>query len=62
MNKKQRRTLHAGINKLSADEVAAIVRKQFPGVRGPRVDQLAKAVVADAHRKVSPLVPRMQRG
>lgn len=62
MNQSQRRKLHAGINKLTADEVAAIVRQQFPGVRGARIDQLTKMVLADAHRKVSPRVPRMQCG
>lgn len=63
MNKSERRKLHVGINKLTADEVAAIVRSQFPGVRGARVDQLAKRIVPDAHRQVSPrTLPRMKRG
>ena len=30
MSKAQRRKLHYGINRLTADQVAAIVRQQFP--------------------------------
>jgi hypothetical protein len=62
MTKAARKKLHAAINGLTADQVARIVQKFFPQVRGRKIDVLAKAVIADAHRKVSPRVPRMKRG
>jgi ribosomal protein L11 len=63
MTKKQRAKLHAAINSLSTDEVASIVRQQFPKAKGPKIDELAKQIVSGAHRRVSPrTLPRMQRG
>jgi ribosomal protein L11 len=63
MTKKQRAKLHAAINSLSTDEVASIVRQQFPKAKGPKIDALAKEVISGAHRQVSPrTLPRMQRG
>jgi hypothetical protein len=58
--KAQRRRLHRAINNLSPDAVAEIVRQEFPKANGKLSDQLAKAVIAGAHRQVSPR--RMQRG
>jgi hypothetical protein len=61
--KARRRQLHAGINGLSSEQVAGIVRQEFPGARGERLNSLARAVVAKAHRQVSPrTLPRIQRG
>jgi hypothetical protein len=54
MTKQTRRKLHAAINRLSNQKVAAIVRQNFPGARGAKVDELAKLVIAGAHRMVSP--------
>ena len=62
MNKATRKKLHSAINELSHDDVAGIVQQVFPQARGRKIDQLAKAVIGDAHRKVSPRLPRMQRG
>ena len=64
MKKADRRKLHTAINDLSKDQVAAIVRSQFPGARGARIDTLAKRLIAGAHRTVSPRItlPKMQRG
>jgi hypothetical protein len=63
MNKKQRATLHVQINGLSPEEVAAIVKQQHPRAKGARADQLAKQLIAGAHRQVSPrTLPKMQRG
>ena len=54
MNKRQRRALHSAINDLSPQDVAAIIKQQYPRAKGTKIDELAKAVIADAHRKVSP--------
>jgi ribosomal protein L11 len=63
MTKKQRANLHAAINSLTLDEVAGIVREQFPKAKSSRIDALAKQIVSGAHREVSPrTLPRMQRG
>jgi len=54
-----RRKLHIAINDLSPETLAGIVRRSFPRVKGAKVDELAKRVVANAHRQVSPrLLPR----
>jgi hypothetical protein len=58
MNKFQRRKLHGAINELTGNQVAAIIRKEFPRAKGGKIDQLAKAVIAKAHRQVSPRLPR----
>ncbi|MGA9509532.1 MAG: hypothetical protein WBV55_13020 [Candidatus Sulfotelmatobacter sp.] len=58
--KSGRRKLHAAVNDLSSETVAAIVRQNFPRAKGKRIDQLAKAVISNAHRQVSPRKP--QRG
>jgi hypothetical protein len=58
MTKAQRRTLHGAINNISAQDVAAIVKQSFPRAKGGKIDQLAKAVIAKAHRQVSPRLPR----
>ena len=60
MNRAQRKRLHAAINSLTPDEVASIVRQTNPRAKGPKIDVLAKQIVAGAHRQVSPR--RMQRG
>jgi hypothetical protein len=52
--KAQRRKLHASINTLSGDQVAAIVRQNFPRLKAARADEMANAVIARAHRQVSP--------
>jgi hypothetical protein len=46
--------MHAAINELTGNQVAAIVRQEFPRAKGGKIDQLAKAVIANAHRIVSP--------
>ena len=58
MNKAQRARLHRSINGLSPQDVAGIVKKTFPRSKGAKLDQLAKAVIANAHRQVSPRLPR----
>jgi hypothetical protein len=58
MNKVQRSKLHRSINGLTGSQVAAIVQKEFPRAKGGKIDQLAKAVIANAHRQVSPRLPR----
>jgi hypothetical protein len=58
VNKFQRRKLHGAINDISPQEVAGIVRQSFPRAKGGRIDALAKAVVAKAHRQVAPRLPR----
>jgi hypothetical protein len=58
--KSGRRKLHSAINDLSPETVAGIVRQSFPRVKGSKIDQLAKAVISNAHRQVSPRKP--QRG
>ena len=54
MNKAERRKTHRAINALSHEEVADIVKKTFPRLKGSRIDELAKAAIATAHRQVSP--------
>ena len=54
MKKKTRRDLHAAINALTHDEVAAIVQKAHPRAKRERIDELAKLAIEAAHRKVSP--------
>jgi hypothetical protein len=56
----QRRKLHAAINALRREKLAAIVRQEFPRAKGTKLDQLAKAAIANAHRQVSPR--KSQRG
>jgi hypothetical protein len=58
MNKAERRKTHQAINSLTSDQVAAIVKQTFPRVKRARIDELAKAVLANAHRQVSPRLPR----
>lgn len=63
MKKADRKRLHAAINSISAAEIASIIQQQFPRAKGPKIDALAKQVIAGAHRQVSPrTLPRMQRG
>jgi hypothetical protein len=52
--KAQRRKQHAVINNLTHEEVAAFVRKSLPGARRSTVDFLAKLMISDAHRRISP--------
>jgi hypothetical protein len=54
MSKATRAKLHHAINALTGTQVASIVRKEFPKAKGGKIDQLAKAVIANAHRIVSP--------
>ena len=54
MKKTERRKVHEAINDLSNEEVAAIVRQTFPRVKNAQVDELARAVISNAHRQVSP--------
>ena len=54
MNKTERRKIHRAINHLTHDEIAEIVKKAHPRARGARLDELAKAAIAEAHRLVSP--------
>jgi hypothetical protein len=54
VTKAQRRKLHRSINGLSPQDVAGIVKQSFPRAKGGKIDQLAKAVIANAHRQVSP--------
>jgi hypothetical protein len=42
MTTNQRRDLHRAINALTPDQVAAIVRRTHPRVRGNQVDTIAK--------------------
>jgi ribosomal protein L11 len=58
MNKTERRKTHQAINSLTSEQVAAIVKQNFPRVKRSRIDELAKAVIANAHRQVSPRLPR----
>jgi ribosomal protein L11 len=60
MSKAERRKTHQAINSLTSDQVAAIVKQNFPRVKRARVNELAKRVVANAHRIVSPR--KIQRG
>ena len=54
MNKAQRGKLHRAINGLTGNQVAGIVQKEFPRAKGGKIDALAKRVIANAHRIVSP--------
>ena len=55
MNKTERRKIHRAINDLTHEEVAEIVKKAHPRVKKEaRMDELAKAAIAAAHRIVSP--------
>jgi 16S rRNA C1402 N4-methylase RsmH len=58
VKKEARKTAHDIINQISHAEVAAIVRQYFPRTRGKRLDALAKQIIADTHRLIS---PRKQR-
>ena len=49
-----RRQLHASINALTHDEIAEIIRRVHPRAKATRIDELARAAVAQAHRLVSP--------
>jgi hypothetical protein len=54
LNQEQRRRLHAAINNLTHEELAAIVRRTYRLKDGQGTDAIAKRVVAAAHRQVSP--------
>lgn len=54
MNKKERREWHEMINGLSHAEVEAIVKKSYPQMRPRHVDRIAKLLIEDAHRSISP--------
>jgi hypothetical protein len=58
VNKAQRARLHRSINGLSPQDVAGIVKQSFPRAKAGRIDALAKVVIANAHRQVSPRLPR----
>jgi hypothetical protein len=58
MTKTQRAKLHLSINDLSLHDVVGIVKQSFPRAKGGKIDQLARAVIAKAHRQVSPRLPR----
>jgi hypothetical protein len=58
MTKSQRRNMHRAINALTPEELAAIVRRTYQGVKASRIDGLARTVIAAAHRQVSPRPPR----
>ena len=60
MNKAQRGKLHRAINGLTGNQVAGIVQEEFPRAKGGKIDALAKRVIANAHRIVSPR--KIQRG
>lgn len=54
MTKTERRKLHAAINELTHAEVAAIVKREWPELRGKKLDAIARLMIAQAHRQVSP--------
>jgi hypothetical protein len=58
VNRAQREKLHRAINGLSGNQIAAIVQKEFPRAKTGKIDALARAVIAKAHRQVSPRLPR----
>jgi hypothetical protein len=58
MNKFQRRKLHGAINDISAQDLAGIVKQSFPRAKAGKIDELARDVIAKAHRQVSPRLPR----
>lgn len=51
-SKQKRAELHASINALTREEVAQIIRRVHPRAKDARVDELARAAVAEAHRLV----------
>lgn len=57
-SKKRHRKLHASINTLADDQVALSCGKNFPRLKAARLDEMAKAGIARAHRKASPRLPR----
>jgi hypothetical protein len=58
MNKAQRGKLHRAINGVRPQDVAGIVKQSFPRAKAGKIDQLARDVIAKAHRQVSPRLPR----
>ena len=54
MNKARRGKLHRAINDLAHEDLAAIVKQEFPRAKGPKINILAKQIVANAHRQISP--------
>jgi hypothetical protein len=58
MSKAERGKTHQAINRLTSEQVATIVKQNFSRVKRSRIDELAKAVIANAHRQVSPRLPR----
>jgi hypothetical protein len=54
MNKTQRAKLHRSINGLSPQDLAGIVEQSFLRAKGGKIDQLARVVIARAHRQVWP--------
>jgi hypothetical protein len=54
MKKKTRRDLHAAINALTHEQVAQIIKRQYPRAKGERIDELAKKMIGEAHRIISP--------
>jgi hypothetical protein len=54
MTKSERRKLHLCINTLTRQEVAEIIKEKRPRATGKKLDELAKAALAEAHRIVSP--------
>jgi hypothetical protein len=62
MDKTGRRKLHAAINSLSQEELAAIVRRTYRLKAGQDTNTIAKRVIAAAHRQVSPRQRKIPRG
>jgi hypothetical protein len=54
MTKAERAKLHSSINALTREEVADILKREHPRATGKRLNELAKAAIAEAHRIVSP--------
>ena len=50
MNKARRGKLHRAINDLTHEDLAAIVKQEFPRAKGPKINTLAKQIMANAHR------------
>lgn len=57
-NRQKRAELHASINALTREQVAQIIRRVHPRAKAARIDELARAAVAQAHRLVSPRQPQ----
>jgi hypothetical protein len=57
MTKSQRRKIHEHINAISREDLADLVRQNFPRARGKRIDELAKQILNATHRQVSPRGP-----